>query len=171
MNLEYQQHLPREFAAQSRVWIYHASRMLTLAEALELEPLLEDFVRNWKSHGDEVKGFANLFFGRFLILIADETQTGVGGCSTDSSVRFIKTLEQKFKIDFFNRQLLAFVIKDKIELLPLSQLEYALTNGFINEETLYFNNTVITLEELKKQWIIPAKASWLATRLPAIKSH
>lgn len=145
--------------------------MLTLAEALELEPLLEDFVRNWKSHGDEVKGFANLFFGRFLILIADETQTGVGGCSTDSSVRFIKTLEQKFKIDFFNRQLLAFVIKDKIELLPLSQLEYALTNGFINEETLYFNNTVITLEELKKQWIIPAKASWLATRLPAIKSH
>jgi hypothetical protein len=160
MNLEYQQHLPREFAAQSRVWIYQASRMLTLAE-----------VRNWKSHGDEVKGFANLFFGRFLILIADETQTGVGGCSTDSSVRFIKTLEQKFKIDFFNRQLLAFVIKDKIELLPLSQLEYALTNGFINEETLYFNNTVITLEELKKQWIIPAKASWLATRLPAIKSH
>ncbi|HRD44121.1 MAG TPA: hypothetical protein PLN30_10210, partial [Ferruginibacter sp.] len=118
-----------------------------------------------------VKGFANLFFGRFLIIIADETHTGVGGCSTDSSVRFIKTLEQKFKIDFFNRQLLAFVIKDKIELLPLSQLEYALTNGFINEETLYFNNTVITLEELKKQWIIPAKASWLATRLPAIKSH
>ena len=145
--------------------------MFTLAEALELEPLIEDFVRNWKSHGDEVKGFANLFFGRFLIIIADETHTGVGGCSTDSSVRFIKTLEQKFKIDFFNRQLLAFVIKDKIELLPLSQLEYALTNGFINEETLYFNNTVITLEELKKQWIIPAKASWLATRLPAIKSH
>ncbi|MCC7378435.1 MAG: hypothetical protein IT255_03650, partial [Chitinophagaceae bacterium] len=64
-----------------------------------------------------------------------------------------------------------FVIKDKIELLPLSQLEYALTNGFINEETLYFNNTVLTLGELKNKWIIPAKASWLATRLPAIKSH
>ena len=170
MNLEYKEHLPQEFSPQSRIWIYQASRMFTITEAFELEDLLKEFIQNWKSHGDDVTGYANLFFGRFIIIIADESQTGVGGCSTDSSVRFVKSIEQKFNTEMFNRQLLAFIVKDKIELIPLSQLEYAFAKGFINENTLYFNNTVLTLEALNSQWIVPVKESWLATWLLA-NSH
>ena len=170
INIEYKEHLPQNFPASSRTWIYQSSRMFTIAEAFELEDMLKAFVQNWKSHGDDVTGYANLFFGRFIVIIADESQTGVGGCSTDSSVRFVKSIEQKFNTEMFNRQLLAFIIKDKIELLPLSQLEYAFANGFINEDTLYFNNTVLTLEELTHKWIIPIKESWLTSKLPA-NSH
>ena len=80
--------------------------------------MLDDFISDWKSHGTPVKGFGTLFFGQFIVLMADEEQTGVSGCSTDSSVRLIKTLEELFKIDLFDRTSLAFVIKEKIQLLP-----------------------------------------------------
>ena len=159
------EHLPTGFAPQSKVWIYQASRMFLIGEALQLEPMLQNFLSQWNSHGEPVKGFANLFFGQFLIFIADETQTHVGGCSTDTSVQLVKQIQQKFSVEMHNRQILAFIVKDKIETLPLAQLNYALDNHFITENTLYFNNTVLTLEELKNRWIIPLKESWLATKL------
>jgi hypothetical protein len=168
MNLEYKHLLPSDFHPQSRVWMYQASRPLALSEALELEPLLEDFVANWKSHGAEVKAYGNLLFGRFVVLIADETQAGVSGCSTDSSVRFMKEVGERLGIDFFNRTNLAFYVKDKIEVLPMNQLSYAVENGFINGETLYFNNLIQTKEELEQNWIIPVRSSWLAQRLPSL---
>lgn len=161
MNLNISQHLPEDFNPSSRVWIYQASRLFFISEALDMEPMLQEFVAGWNSHGTPVKGFAQLFFGRFIVLMADESATGVSGCSTDSSVRLIKAIESKFNNNMFDRQMLAFVIKDKIEMLPLSQLSYAIQNGFIKQDTPYFNNTITTKQELENSWIIPAGESWL----------
>lgn len=163
--MEYKHLLPGSFSGESRVWVYQASRTLTVSEALEAEEMIKDFCEDWRSHGAEVQAYGNLFFGQFLILMADETKAAVSGCSTDSSVRFVKELEKKFNIDFFNRTNLAFWIKDKVQLLPLGQLAYALENNFIGPDTLYFNNTVLNKEQLENSWIIPVKDSWLANRL------
>jgi len=166
MDLSFKQHLP-DFNDNSRVWIYQSSRLFMISEALEIEDILQQFLQQWNSHGVPVKGYANLLFGRFLIFIADETATGVSGCSTDSSVRIVKSVEQKFNVDMFNRHTLAFVVKEKIEQIPLSQLSYAFQNNFINEESLYFNNTVLTFQQMKNNWIIPVRESWLMKQLTA----
>lgn len=167
MKLEYKYLLPGSFDKNSRVWIYQGSRLLTIPEALDAEELINNFCAEWSSHGAQVNAYGNLFFGQFLVLMADETSAGVSGCSTDSSVRFVKDLGQRLGVDFFGRSNLAFVVKDKVQLLPLSQLTYAYQNGFINGETLYFNNTVLTKEQLENNWIIPVKESWLAKKLAA----
>ena len=164
MNLAYQYLLDGSFHPGSRVWIYQSNRLLSMSEALETEEILNEFTANWESHGDPVKGAAYLFFGQFIVLMADESETGVGGCSTDTSVRLMKELELKFGISLFDRTSLAFVIKDKVEILPLAQVEYAIQNGFINGDTLYFNNVVQTKEELETKWIIPVRESWLANK-------
>ena len=165
MNLRFQEQIPTSFHDSSKVWIYQASRLFFISEALQIEEMLEKFVNGWQSHGAPVEGYANVFFGQFIVLMADETATGVSGCSTDSSVRIIKEIEQKMNVQLFERQMLAFVVKEKIQLLPLSQLSYAIKNDFINGETLYFNNTILTKKELLQNWIIPIKESWLAKRI------
>ena len=165
MNLEYKNLLNQNFSSDSRVWIYQSSRLFTLNEALTIEELLNEFTAKWLSHGTPVKGAGYLFFGQFIILMADEKATGVSGCSTDSSVRLIKDIEQHFSVNMFDRTTLAFVVKDKIQLLPLSQLQYAFDNGFIDADTLYFNNLVQTKEELESKWIVPIKDSWLSKKV------
>lgn len=164
MSFQITEHLPEDFAPNSRVWIYQSNRLFTMAEALDMEPVLQEFIRSWQSHGDPVKGFANLFFGRFLVIIADETSTGVSGCSTDSSVRLVKQLEQIYRVDFFDRQQLAFYRNDKVEVIPMNQLGYAAEHGLIHADTLYFDNTVQTLYALQTEWIKPAKNSWIYKR-------
>jgi hypothetical protein len=165
MNLAYQHLLPQDFAANSRVWVYQSSRLFSMGEALQIEDIIHHFVAAWKSHGTPVKGFGTLFFGQFVILMADENATGVSGCSTDSSVRLVKELETLYKVSMFNRQTLAFVKDNKIQLLPLNQMQYAVENNFVTPDTLYFNNLVQTKEELESKWIVPVKESWLANRI------
>jgi len=175
MNFEYRHLLNDNFHPGSRVWIYQSSRLFSISEALQVEEMLNQFTLTWLSHGVPVKGEAHLFFGQFIILIADETATGVSGCSTDSSVRLIKEIEKNFGVALFERTTLAFVIKDKsdnyrIQLLPMPQLQYAIDNGFISGDTLYFNNLVQTKEELKNNWIIPVRDSWLAKKISLANS-
>ena len=170
MNLEYKYLLDGNFHPSSKVWVYQASRIFTMSEALEIEQLLNNFSTQWKSHGTPVKGAGYLFFGQFVILMADETASGVSGCSTDSSVRLIRDIEQRFGVNMFDRTTLAFIVKDKVQLLPLSQLQYAFDNQFITADTLYFNNLVATKKELEEDWLQPVKNSWLAKRISNFQS-
>jgi hypothetical protein len=48
-------------------------------------------------------------------------------------------------------------------MLPMSQIKHGIENGFLNPETLYFNNLAATKNELLNNWIIPIKDSWLNT--------
>jgi hypothetical protein len=165
MNLEYKYLLDGSFDPSSRVWVYQGSRLFTLSEAFEIETMLTNFTAQWNSHGTPVKGEAHLFFGQFIVLIADETATGVSGCSTDSSVRLIKNIEARFSVNMFDRMSLAFIVKDKIQLLPLSQLQYAITNQFVTPDTLYFNNLIQTKADLENGWIVAIKDTWLAKKV------
>lgn len=157
--------IPEDFNPASRVWIYQASRLFALGEALEIEPLLEEFIETWNSHGTPVKGYANLLFGQFVVIIADVSVAGVSGCSTDSSVRVIKEIEKRFNVPMFDRTMLAFAVKGKVQMVPMNQLKYAAENGFIQPDTLYFNNTVLNKAELLEKWLVPVKESWLAARI------
>lgn len=170
MKPEYNHLLPSEFSADSRVWIYQSNRLFLMSEALQIEDMINEFIASWNTHGEPVKGFGTLFFGRFVVLIADETQAGVSGCSTDSSVRLIKEIETRFQVSMFDRNLLAFFVKDNIQLIPLSQFNYAFEHGIILRDTIYFNNLVPTLKELRKDWLIPVGSSWLNKRFNSLKS-
>jgi hypothetical protein len=94
--------------------------------------------------------------------MADETATTVGGCSTDSSVHLIKAIEQLTGVQMFNRTLLAFFVKDKVQTGPQAQFNYALENGLLSMDTLYFNNLVNTNATLETEWLQPISKSWLA---------
>lgn len=166
MNTNFQELIPNDFDNNSRVWVYQCNRAFSINEVLKIEKLLQNFVKEWNSHRDLVKGYANLFFGQFIIFMADETDIKVGGCSTDSSVRLIKNIEKDFQVQLFDRQMLAFIVKERIHLLPLDQVNYSIENELITPDTLYFNNTILAKKELLNQWIIPVKDSWLAGRIP-----
>lgn len=169
MNFDYRETIPANFHPSSRVWIYQSNRLFTIPEAFHIEDILKEFAVNWQSHGTPVKGYANLLYGQFIVIIADETATGVSGCSTDSSVRVIKQIEEQFGVNMFDRQMLAFLVKDKIQLLPLAQINYAIENNYLTTDTLYFNNLVSTKQQLLEKWIIPIKESWLTSRIKTLQ--
>ena len=165
LTLKYNHLLPNDFHPGSRVWIYQSDRSFTEPEQMEIDELLLQFTNSWTSHGAKVKGFGKLFFNQFIVLLADETVSGVSGCSTDSSVRLIKEIENRYNADLFNRQNLAFFTGENIIQIPLSKLNEAISDKLINTETCYFNNVVLSKKELEDKWIVPLKNSWLQNKV------
>ncbi|OJU76430.1 MAG: hypothetical protein BGO09_16025 [Bacteroidetes bacterium 47-18] len=161
--------IPADFAPESRVWVYQSSRPFVEKEQREVQEQLEQFYLQWQAHGAPVKGWAQLLFGRFVVMMADERDVQVSGCSIDSSVRILKSLEKQYDVQLFDRLSITFLVKDKPEVLPFSQVQYAIDKGYINGDTLLFNNVVTNRQELLESWLQPLKDSWLAGRvnLPA----
>lgn len=165
MNTDIKSLLPEDFAAGSRVWIYQSSRSFSEHEILEIQEQLDHFTQQWQAHGQPVKGWGGVLFGQFLVLMADESRTMVSGCSTDSSVRILKSLERQYNVALFDRLTLAFLIKECVQVLPLPQLSYGMQQGYIQENTLFFNNSVLTKQEMENCWLMPVKDSWLMRRI------
>src|SRR5690348_8895909 len=95
--------IPADFADDSKVWIFQGNRPFTEKEQKEIDEQLYQFYAQWTAHGAPVKGWAKLLFGQFIVVMADETSTGVTGCSTDGMVRVIKSLEKQYNVNFFDR--------------------------------------------------------------------
>ncbi len=157
--------IPTDFSDQSRVWIYQSSRPFSEKEELEINEQLHHFYSQWTAHGAPVKGWAKLLFRRFVVFMADETSVEVSGCSTDSSVRVVKSIERQYEVNLFDRLSITFLVKGQPEVLPMGQVQYAIDKGYINGETLLFNNLVATKADMFRNWLQPLQYSWLKDRV------
>ncbi|MFC2175707.1 ABC transporter ATPase [Bacteroidota bacterium] len=154
------------FAPNSRTWVYQASRNLTNAEAVEVKQLASNFAAQWKSHGAPLKAVADVLYNRFLVMMVDEDAGSASGCSIDSSVAQIKSIEQKLNIDLFDRMNLAYLnAQNELETVHANSISKAAEHGALTEKTTVFNNMIISKTELENKWRIPLIESWAAARL------
>jgi hypothetical protein len=146
----------------ARIWIYQADRALSETEQAEIKPLLERFATDWSSHGKGLQASAALLHGRFLVLANNETVTSASGCSIDKSVSFVRELEQRFGVSFFDRTRLAFLQEDEVKLVGMNEMKEKVAAGEIEKNTLYFDTLVNNYGELQQSWPRPAGSSWLS---------
>jgi len=151
----------QDLSPNSRIWIYQGSREFTSEEAFRINRLAAEFVTNWDSHGTRLKAAAEIYFNRFIIIGVDDKQVALGGCSIDSSVAFIKKIENDFNVDLLDRMLVAYRDEGKIKTCKLPQITQLLENSEITENTVIFNNLVSTKKDWEDKWQIALKDSWI----------
>ena len=91
----------------------------------------------------------------------------------DEAQRMVKSLERQYQLTLFDRLSITFLVKEKIEMLPLNQVQYALDKGFVSRDTPMFNNLVSTKKEFIESWISPLSSTWLAARvlMPEVQAN
>lgn len=147
----------------ARVWIYQSDRVLTDAETLLIKQKLQDFIQSWKSHQKSLNAHATIVYQQFILLAVDEQYEAPSGCSIDSSVAFLKNLEQEFKINLFDRLQFAWKASDhQIRCSTRSEFAALYAQGKINDQTIVFNNLVQTKKELLQKWEVELAQSWHA---------
>lgn len=146
----------------ARLWIYQANRPLTETEQAEIKPILQRFADEWSSHGKGLEASAKLLHNQFLVLASNESATAASGCSIDSSVHFVRELEQQFQVSFFDRTQLAFLKDGQVEVVAMQELKDRVAAGEIDKNTLYFDTLVHNYGELQDAWPRPAGNSWLS---------
>ncbi|KAA9037234.1 hypothetical protein FW778_17560 [Ginsengibacter hankyongi] len=166
MNISFQHIIPTGFNNQSRVWIYQNNRPFTKPEMLHIEEHLGNRILEWEFQGTSLQSHVSILFQQFIIVMVDQPATQNNSSYAGNLIGLIREIEEDCQVTLSNRQMLAFIIQDRIQLMPLTMVNDAIEKDLITSETLYFNNTVLTKEELLNNWIVPLKDSWLSNRMP-----
>ena len=144
----------------SRIWIYQSDREFTEKEVDFISIQAEEFINTWTRHGDYLKGSFILKYNQFLILAVDEGFNNVSGCSIDSSVRFIKEIEEKLDVDLTDKMNVTFKDGDNINVVKLPQFQEFTKAKKIIASTIVFNNMVGDKAAFEKNWEVTAAQSW-----------
>lgn len=158
-----------QMPSEARVWIYTGSELFTTGQSVEIQKDIETFVEEWLSHKRIVKGSGVILGGRVICLAADENDVDVSGCSIDSSVRFIKSLETKYGVNCFDRSLMVYKSgEDEYQVLDFRKIASNVESGVLDEDTLVFNLQSSTVADVNNPWI-PLKESSYSRFLPVVK--
>lgn len=150
-----------ELPSDARVWIYQSNRPFSEHEKNEVEKEGKAFVSQWQAHGKDLTADFKVLYNRFIIIGVDEGMGAASGCSIDSSVGFIKGLEQKYNIDLLDKMNIAFKNdSNQIETLHLSEFRALLDSGDLNGDTIVYNNLINSWGDLKTKWEVPVEESW-----------
>ncbi len=150
----------------SRIWIYPANRVITPVEKNYLSSGLKKLCEQWSAHNTPLHTSFLIALDYFIILGVDEQKNGASGCSIDSSVHFLKSLQQEAGIDFFDRSQVSFLQDSTISQFPRTELKTLFENRTLSADTITFNNSVTTKSDWESHWQEPVRTSWLARYLP-----
>jgi hypothetical protein len=83
--------------------MYLSDRPFSNDEVSSITQELNKFMLSWSAHNKKLKSSGAILFNQMLLVVVDEDFEHASGCSIDSSVRFVKEMGVKYKVDFFNR--------------------------------------------------------------------
>lgn len=138
----------------ARVWVYQSQRRISQEEQSQIQQKLDAFVRQWAAHGNQLFGAGAVLHDYFIVLAVDEAMTGASGCSIDSSVHFIRSIENVFDLSLFDRMHVLTELSGTQQIVHFSDLEK-------HPDAFVFNPLVKNLGELRTQWKVRVSESGL----------
>jgi len=149
------------FSPDSKVWIYQSSRPFSIDEIKELNLLLSVFAKQWTAHNAQLNAEGTVIEDRLIMLIVDESHTAASGCSIDTSVHFIKSVEKKFGIDLFDRTLVNFYHDGSLSSTHLQELPKLYAQKLLNEDTLVLDPLVNSKSSFDVNFKTTIGNSWI----------
>ena len=145
---------------QSRVWIYQSDKAFTDDQVSQLEKDLSTFLTSWTAHGAALQAGFEVKYKRFIVIALDQSQESASGCSIDSQVRFIQSLQEELDVDLLDKMNVTYYQNDRIHFKTLIDFKKMVKDGAVGKNTIVFNNLVTNLEEYNHHWEVPASESW-----------
>lgn len=150
-----------QLPSTSRLWVYQSSRAFLPEEKLRIDILIQNFLNQWAAHGNELAASFKLEYDQFIVIAVDELFNEASGCSIDSSVNLIRSIEQEFDVNLLDRTKVAVLNDGQIQIFPFNSVKQKITEGEIKADSIVFNNAVQNVGEWKSSWKQEAKSSWM----------
>jgi len=150
------------FPDNARIWVYQNNSFIDNEKATAIQLEIDFFTQSWTAHQKKVTASGKVLFNYFVVLIADENEVSVSGCSIDSSVKFIQHLQSEYQLNFFDRFYSVLQIDDNLMGVSKQELQELWLQNKITQHTLVFNNLVDNLYQFRHQWFQPIENSWQA---------
>ena len=144
----------------AKVWIYPSSRKFYPTEIEEIEQKIKTFVENWKADDENFKASYQFLYHRFIIFVADVSETTITNADIDASVSFILALQETYKIELLDKMNACFKQGEFVQYKELKDFKKLVKNKAVTGKTIIFDNLVNNKEDLENFWEISIENSW-----------
>ena len=148
-----------DLSEDSRIWIYQSNKELSNDQVSEISSGLKEFLKTWNTHGKPIYCAYKIKYNRFIIIAADNTME-ISGCSIDSSVAFIQSLETKYSTTLLDKMDVAYRKDQTISIVSIKNFKQMIKNKSITPNTVVFNNLVSNISEFNSHWETTIQDSW-----------
>jgi hypothetical protein len=151
----------------SRVWIFGSDRPLTEEGTTTLLKGVEEYLTDWKAHGEPLTVASQFRDARFLVVGVDQSTTGATGCSIDGLFRVLQGLEGKVGASLvgggrvFYRDATA-----SVQSASRTEVPALAASGAITKDTVVFDTSITDLGHFRSGFEKRAKESWVKEMLP-----
>lgn len=149
-----------QMPSSARLWIYQADVPFREEDLPTLRAKVQDFVRQWTSHNQQLAAAADVLYRRFIVLAVDESQAGASGCSIDKSVAFLRSLQDEYRTNLFNRLIFTYQDGDEIKSVHKDEFAQLYAQGRIHDNTPVFDPLVATKADFDQGFVKPLGQSW-----------
>ena len=144
---------------KSRIWVFQSKDQLDESTYNLIKKKISVFLENWKSHQKSFESSFIIKYKTFVVIAADETNL-VSGCSIDSLINFVKSIEDEFEINLLDKLDVKYKIGNDINTANLNEFKKICKNIDINDKLIVFNNLVKNIDDFEKKWEVDIRESW-----------
>ena len=144
---------------KSRIWVFQSKNQLDESTYNLIKKKISVFLENWKSHQKSFESSFIIKYKTFVVIAADETNL-VSGCSIDSLINFVKSIEDEFEINLLDKLDVKYKIGNDINTANLNEFKKICKNIDINDKLIVFNNLVKNIDDFEKKWEVDIRESW-----------
>ena len=145
----------------SKVWVFQSSSIIPESLLDKVSNDSKEFLDQLNSHGNSLKSSFKIIYNHFLIIAVENIQNEISGCSIDTIVRFVKDLELKYNLSFFDRLIIKYKEANNIKSVFLNEFKSICKAKKISNEITVFNNLVKNIDELENIWETNIHNTWL----------
>lgn len=150
----------------SRVWIFGSDRPLTEEGTTALLKGVDEFLGEWKAHGEPLTTGSQLRDDRFLIVAVDQSTAGASGCSIDGLFRVLQRLEPQVGASLVGGGRVYYRDgRGAVQSASRTEIASLVSSGAITKDTVVFDSTLTDLGAFRTGFEKRAKESWIGADL------
>lgn len=145
----------------ARLWVFAASDRITGERADQLLAAVDEWLADWKAHGEPLTCARDWREDRFLAIGVDQSTAGASGCSIDALFRVLQNLQGSLGTSLIGGGRMFFQNRDG-EVATTSRAEFAAkaTAGEVDTDTTVYDTSVTTANAYRTAFQRRAGDSW-----------
>lgn len=147
---------------KSRIWIYQSNDEFNKSDIKIINEKSDEFIKNWKAHNKDLKSAYTILHNRFIVIAIDEDFNPIGGCSIDYSLRLIKDISNTINKNLLDRMTIIYRDNTLINSISLNEFKSQIKNGLFSNDTLIFDTTINSKQDLLDKFEVKLSNSWLS---------
>jgi hypothetical protein len=150
----------------SRVWVFGSDRLLAPDEEERLLKRVDEFLEQWKAHGEPLTVGRQWRDGRFLVVAVDQASAGASGCSIDGLFRVLQQVQHDFGASLVGGGRIFY--RDgtgTVQSAERSNVASLAKSGGITADTVVFDTSLTDLGTWRNCFEQPARDGWVGELL------